>query len=358
MRRGFMPVVVASATAAAVIVIWLTAQVAADQTPRYIPPGTPDGKVDLNGIWQALNTANYDLQAHSARAAMALRPGPAGPIPAAGVLPLGAVGAVPAGLSVVDGDEIPYQPAALAKKKQNADNWRTSDPEIKCYMPGVPRATYMPYPFQIIQNDRDPDRLWIRRARSAPSTWTSRSRNRRRSKLDGPLARPLGRRYAGRRSRRFQRPGVVRSRRQLRERRAAGSRAIHTGRPDHLSTTRPRSKTRRSSRGRGRSACHCTGALKKARGCMSSSASSLWRSCSTATCASRRSSDRARHSPPCPPVSSVADVYLSSARFRRSTPPKRPRPAADPTAPASGRATMPRAGRPTTRSSGCRMRCG
>ncbi|MDO8677935.1 MAG: hypothetical protein Q7R30_05140 [Acidobacteriota bacterium] len=147
MRRGLIPV-------AAVIVFWLAAPPIAGQTPAYIPPRTPDGKADLNGIWQALNTANYDLQAHAARAAMAMRAGPAGPIPAAGVLPLGAVGAVPAGLSVVDGDEIPYQPWALAKKKQNADNWLTSDPEIKCYLPGVPRATYLPFPFQIFQNDR------------------------------------------------------------------------------------------------------------------------------------------------------------------------------------------------------------
>jgi hypothetical protein len=138
----------------AVGVIVLTALAAADQTPGYIPPRTPDGKVDLNGIWQALNTANFDLQAHAARAAMAMRAGPAGPVPAAGVLPLGAVGAVPAGLSVVEGDEIPYQPWALARKNENAANWLTSDPEIKCYLPGVPRATYMPFPFQIFQNDR------------------------------------------------------------------------------------------------------------------------------------------------------------------------------------------------------------
>jgi hypothetical protein len=138
----------------AVGVIVLTALAAADQTPGYIPPRTPDGKVDLNGIWQALNTANFDLQAHAARAAMAMRAGPAGPVPAAGVLALGAVGAVPAGLSVVEGDEIPYQPWALARKKENAANWLTSDPEIKCYLPGVPRATYLPFPFQIFQNDR------------------------------------------------------------------------------------------------------------------------------------------------------------------------------------------------------------
>ena len=139
MWRAFIAVAVASAMA---------------QTSGYIPPRTPDGKPDLNGVWQALNTANYDLQSHPARAAMALRPGPAGPVPAAGVLPLGAVGAVPAGLSVVEGDEIPYQPWARARKKENADNWLTADPEIKCYLPGVPRATYMPFPLQIFQNDR------------------------------------------------------------------------------------------------------------------------------------------------------------------------------------------------------------
>jgi hypothetical protein len=68
------------------------------------------------------------------------------------VLALGAVGSVPPGLGVVEGDELPYQPAALAKKKENQKNWLAADPEIKCYLPGVPRATYMPYPFQILQS--------------------------------------------------------------------------------------------------------------------------------------------------------------------------------------------------------------
>jgi hypothetical protein len=70
------------------------------------------------------------------------------------VLALGAVGSVPPGMGIVEGDEIPYLPAALAKKKANQDNWLTSDPEIKCYLPGVPRATYMPYPFQIFQSSK------------------------------------------------------------------------------------------------------------------------------------------------------------------------------------------------------------
>src|SRR5215831_2541790 len=115
-------------------------------------PRGADGKPDLNGIWQALNEANYDLEAHVARPAMALRPGPYGPVPAAQTLALGAVGAVPPGLGVVEGGEIPYKPEALARKKQNQQDWLNLDPEIKCYLPGVPRATYMPYPFQILQS--------------------------------------------------------------------------------------------------------------------------------------------------------------------------------------------------------------
>jgi hypothetical protein len=154
MRSRFRVVVIAGAMATIVAAAWLNTPAALSQAPAYIPPRTPGGKPDLNGVWQALNTANFDLQAHSARPAMAVRAGPVGPVPAAPVLALGAVGAVPAGLGVVDGDEIPYHPWAAAKKKENADNWLTADPEIKCYLPGVPRATYMPFPFQIFQNDR------------------------------------------------------------------------------------------------------------------------------------------------------------------------------------------------------------
>ncbi len=85
---------------------------------------------------------------------MQQRPGPYGPLPAASVLAFGAVGSVPPGMGVVEGDALPYLPAALAKKKENQENWVTSDPEIKCYLPGVPRATYMPYPFQIFQSSK------------------------------------------------------------------------------------------------------------------------------------------------------------------------------------------------------------
>src|SRR5581483_8256146 len=132
-------------------IVFVVASIAFAQTSAYHPPRV-GGHPDLNGIWQALNEANYDLEAHTARPALSLRPGPYGPVPAASVLALGAVGSVPPGVGVVDGGEIPYKPEALAKKKENQQNWLTSDPEIKCYLPGVPRATYMPYPFQILQS--------------------------------------------------------------------------------------------------------------------------------------------------------------------------------------------------------------
>src|ERR1700683_4768583 len=114
--------------------------------------GTAQTRPDRNGIWQAINEANYDIEGHTARPALALQPGPYGPVPAAPVLALGAVGAVPPGLGVVEGGPLPYRPEALAQKKKNQENWLASDPEIKCYLPGVPRATYLPYPFQIVES--------------------------------------------------------------------------------------------------------------------------------------------------------------------------------------------------------------
>jgi hypothetical protein len=156
MTQGLSRVVVAAATASAVALVALIAMPAAGQAqapaPAYRSPRTPDGKPNLNGIWQAMNEANYDLQPHMARPAMALRQGPYGPLPAAAVLALGAVASVPPGPGVVEGDDIPYQPWALEQRKKNQENWLTSDPEIKCYLPGVPRATYMPYPFQLFQS--------------------------------------------------------------------------------------------------------------------------------------------------------------------------------------------------------------
>jgi hypothetical protein len=113
---------------------------AAAQVPGYKAPRTTDGKPNLSGIWQAMNTANWDIQGHAAAA---------GPLPQ-----LGALGAIPPGMGIVEGDDLPYLPEAAAKKKENFANRLALDPEVKCYLPGVPRATYMPYPFQIVQSQR------------------------------------------------------------------------------------------------------------------------------------------------------------------------------------------------------------
>ena len=101
------------------------------------------GKPNLNGIWQAVNTAHWNLEGHSAEAL--------GEFSKA----MGAIAAIPAGQSVVVGGSIPYLPEALAKRTENRAGWPASDPEAKCYMPGIPRATYMPYPFQIVQGEGD-----------------------------------------------------------------------------------------------------------------------------------------------------------------------------------------------------------
>ena len=98
---------------------------------------THDGRPDLNGIWQTFNTANWNIQDHAASQ---------GP-----VIALGAAFSVPGGQGVVVGNEVPYQPWALEKKRENGASWLTLDPEVKCYLPGVPRAMYLPYPFQIVQ---------------------------------------------------------------------------------------------------------------------------------------------------------------------------------------------------------------
>ena len=134
MRHWFIGSVMA---AAATLVVLPAAIGAAGQTTAsqvYRAPRTPDGHADLQGIWQVMNTAAWDIQDHSAQ--------------------LG----VPAGQGVVEGNEIPYQPAALAKKQENFKNRATADPETKCYLPGVPRITYMPFPFQIVQT---PDKVTI-----------------------------------------------------------------------------------------------------------------------------------------------------------------------------------------------------
>ena len=148
LRRRWM--VVMTGVAAVVAVVALS--VARPATQDRI-----DGRPNFSGIWQANNEANWDLQAHEARAGAVMQPGVYGydfaQVPAAPSLPFGAAGGVPGSLGVVQGDgQIPYIPEALARKQDNAARWLDHDPELKCQLPGVPRAMYMPYPYQIVQS--------------------------------------------------------------------------------------------------------------------------------------------------------------------------------------------------------------
>src|SRR5260370_3157963 len=147
-------VAIAAAAVGAVISASITQTSGQAQSAR---PAAVGGKPNFSGIWQANNEANWDLQAHAARPAAVTQQGvypyDYARVPAAPVLALGAAGAVPGSLGVVQGDgEIPYKPEALAIKKENGENWIDRDPELKCYLPGIPRAMYMPYPLQIVQS--------------------------------------------------------------------------------------------------------------------------------------------------------------------------------------------------------------
>src|SRR5229473_6821985 len=143
---SMITVAIAAAAVGAVISVSVTRT--SGQAAR---PARVGGKPDFSGIWQANNEANWDLQAHSARAGMVTQPGvypyDYAQVAAAPVVALGAAAGVPASIGVVEGDgEIPYKPEAAAIKRENGEHWIDRDPELKCYLPGIPRATYMPYP--------------------------------------------------------------------------------------------------------------------------------------------------------------------------------------------------------------------
>ena len=123
------------------LVLSIAWQPVAAQGQEYRAPRTADGKPDLNGIWQALGSAHWNIEPHAAGF---------GP-----VVELAALGAIPGGLGIIEGGEIPYRPEARVTQQENLEHWLESDPAVKCYMPGVPRATYMPMPFQIIQSETD-----------------------------------------------------------------------------------------------------------------------------------------------------------------------------------------------------------
>ena len=154
--KGAMVVMTVAAAAAAVFVLAvpISGQAGAGQgrgqgagrgaaaaqpaTPR---PARIAGHPNINGIYQAITTAYWNIEDHSAQATAFWQ--------------LGAISAIPPGQSIVEGGTIPYKPEALKQREANRKEWPKSDPEAKCYMPGIPRATYMTYPFQIVQGQKD-----------------------------------------------------------------------------------------------------------------------------------------------------------------------------------------------------------
>jgi hypothetical protein len=110
--------------------------------PGGVGPDRIAGHPNLSGVWQAMNSANWDLEAHSAQGLDEF-------------WRLGAIASIPAGRSVVVDGKIPYNEEGLTQRMENRAGWPKADPETLCYLPGIPRANYMPYPFQILQTERD-----------------------------------------------------------------------------------------------------------------------------------------------------------------------------------------------------------
>ncbi len=144
------------ATAAAILVLlgMLISENRVQAQAGGVSPDRIGGKPNLNGIWQTNNTANWDLEDHAARPLV----GQAGRVPgsevlAAPVVALGTMGWRHGGMGVVEGGKIPYLPWAAQRKQENFNDWIERDPELKCFQPGIPRAIYMPFPFEIIQGD-------------------------------------------------------------------------------------------------------------------------------------------------------------------------------------------------------------
>ena len=124
-------------TGATAVVAFVVLFLTAASAQNYRAPRTADNRPDLNGIWQAVGSAHFDLEGHAADFSPSLE--------------MGALGAVPGGLGVVVGGEIPYKQEAMAQRQANRENQLLYDPVVRCYMPGIPRATLQPYPLQIVQ---------------------------------------------------------------------------------------------------------------------------------------------------------------------------------------------------------------
>ena len=144
MARRWRDATMRAGRTAAAGALCLAALAAAGRAQSGEFPRAADGRPDLSGIWQAVSSAHWNIEPHAAYAGR--------------LAETGAIGAAPGGLGVVEGGTIPYRPEAVLKRQENFASRRTEDPEAKCYLPGVPRATYMPFPLQIVQGT---DKIFI-----------------------------------------------------------------------------------------------------------------------------------------------------------------------------------------------------
>src|SRR5579864_6644140 len=139
--RSMFTVAFAAAAASAAISVSIARTSGQSQAASASRPARVAGKPNFSGIWQANNEANWDLEAHAALPGAVTQPGvypyDYARVPAAPVLALGTVGAVPGSIGVVDGGPIPYKSEALVQKKDNAEHWLDRDGEVKCYLPGI-----------------------------------------------------------------------------------------------------------------------------------------------------------------------------------------------------------------------------
>ena len=209
--------VLGAAAVSAVISVSVTRTAGQAQATR--PARTVDDRPNFSGIWQANNEAHWDLEAHAARAGAVMQDGvypyDFAKVPAAPVVALGAAAGVPGSIGVVQGDgEIPYTTEAAIIKQENADNWIDRDPELKCYLPGIPRAMYMPYPLQIVQSTNKIHMAYAFSS-TARTIHLDAVEGTARLHLHGPLGRPVGGRHPRGRRDRLQWQELVRPSREL-----------------------------------------------------------------------------------------------------------------------------------------------
>ena len=246
--------------------------------PWKAPRGPGGVNPDLNGVWQALNEANWDIERHMARASLEMRDGPISPVPSVATLRMGTLASVPPGpraSSTAGG--CPTSPRPWRRRDENRARWSELDPEVKCYLPGIPRANYMGQPFQIFQGENNLEFVYQYRGIN------------RNILMEDPGPAP-GDFWMGQSVARWEGDTLVVEVTALNDQtwfdRAGNHHSgamtvterFHADRPGPPAATRRRSRTPRRSRSRGRCACRCTGAWSRTPCCSTSSAWSSWRS--------------------------------------------------------------------------------